>query len=65
LATLLAVFVAASAAGQTTNPAKSPVVTPPAHIDPGMQIKPRPRATLPTPVIKPAPTRDGTVIVPK
>jgi hypothetical protein len=65
LATLLAVFAAASAAGQTPKPAPAPVVTPPANIDPGMRIKPLPKAALPTPVIKPAPGKDGTVIVPK
>ncbi len=65
LATLLALFAAASASGQTAKPAPPSVVKPPANIDPGMQIKPTPKAALPTPVIKPAPTKDGTVIVPK
>jgi hypothetical protein len=65
LATLFAVFAAASALGQTAKPAQAQMGKPPANIDPGMRIKPTPKAALPTPVIKPAPVKDGTVIVPK
>ena len=54
-------LLAGSAVAQPTNAPKGGVIKPPAHVDPGMQVKPKqPAAALPTPVVKPPPT-----IVPK
>ena len=61
LSALLACPLAAGAAGAQTAPAaKGAVIKPPAHVDPGMQVRPKPRAALPTPVVKPPAT-----VVPK
>ena len=55
---LLAGLAAGKAFAQQPVPAqKNTVIKPPAHVDPGMQVKPpKSQAALPTPVIKPPST---------
>ena len=57
---LVGSLLAGGAAAQTAPATKDAVIKPPPHVDPGMQVKPKPRAALHTPVVKPPPT-----VVPK
>ena len=59
LGLLTATLLACSALAQTA------VVKPPAHVDPGMQVKPKHDAVRPMPVVRPPVRRGDTVVVPK
>ena len=58
---LLASLVLTTAAiAQTAPSTKDAVIKPPPRVDPAMQVRPKQRASLPTPVVKPPAT-----VVPK
>ena len=52
LALLAGALLADTAAAQPAPATKSAVIKPPAHVDPGMQVKPKSQAAMPTPVVK-------------
>ncbi len=52
-ALLLGLVLAAACASFAMADPKTGVVTPPAHVDPGMRVAPKPHPALPTPVVKP------------
>ncbi len=59
---LFAIAIAGYALAATTHQA---VIHPPAHVDPGMRVKPAAHANLPTPVVHPHVSRGNTIVVPK